>query len=289
MPWTLTNDLDAYAAAVAGLVAAEPERHTVLATVLANLIKHGPRVYGEHDPVLGWWADEPSGPVLGAMLQTPPHPLHLTALPPEAVAPLAAALTVNGPGYSIPGYSISGISGNEETAGAFAGAWSAVTGERFGVRMRQRLYRLDRLIPPDPAPAGAARVAADADESVVRAYDEAFGIETDQHGRSDSLMLDKLRAGRFVLWEVAGEPAAMASVTETIAGVARVGQVYTPPDRRGRGYGSAVTHAASALVIDRGASSVVLFTDLANPTSNSIYGKIGYRPVEDRVLLALAR
>jgi predicted GNAT family acetyltransferase len=29
----------------------------------------------------------------------------------------------------------------------------------------------------------------------------------------------------------------------------------------------------------------VLFTDLANPTTNAIYQQIGYRPVEDRVIL----
>jgi predicted GNAT family acetyltransferase len=38
-------------------------------------------------------------------------------------------------------------------------------------------------------------------------------------------------------------------------------------------------------VLDQGAASVVLFTDLANPISNSLYIKLGYRPVEDRVLL----
>jgi hypothetical protein len=35
--------------------------------------------------------------------------------------------------------------------------------------------------------------------------------------------------------------------------------------------------------LDDGATAVVLFTDLANPTSNSLYQRLGYRPVEDRV------
>jgi predicted GNAT family acetyltransferase len=29
----------------------------------------------------------------------------------------------------------------------------------------------------------------------------------------------------------------------------------------------------------------VLYTDLANPTSNALYERLGYRPVEDRVVL----
>jgi predicted GNAT family acetyltransferase len=62
--------------------------------------------------------------------------------------------------------------------------------------------------------------------------------------------------------------------------------VYTPPECRGKGYGSAVTAAASQWALDAGAENVLLFTDLANPTSNSIYQRIGYRPVYDSTELA---
>jgi predicted GNAT family acetyltransferase len=44
-----------------------------------------------------------------------------------------------------------------------------------------------------------------------------------------------------------------------------------------------VTAGVSRWAIDQGASDVVLFTDLANPISNSIYQRIGYRPVMDVV------
>src|SRR6185437_10146622 len=101
------------------------------------------------------------------------------------------------------------------------------------------------LTPPDPGPAGAARVATAADERIVRQWDSAFAAETGQSGGSGTVLIDKLNAGRYVLWETEGEPVSIASVTETIAGVARVGQVYTPPGRRGRGYGGAVTVAAT--------------------------------------------
>jgi len=71
-----------------------------------------------------------------------------------------------------------------------------------------------------------------------------------------------------------------------VAGMLRVGPVYTPPELRGHGYASAVTAAASLRAREAGAQEVLLYTDLANPTSNSIYQRIGYRPVEDRVVLA---
>jgi predicted GNAT family acetyltransferase len=62
--------------------------------------------------------------------------------------------------------------------------------------------------------------------------------------------------------------------------------VYTPSRWRGRGYGSAVTAAATRDVLDDGGVPV-LFTDLTNHTTNDIYQGIyqglGYRAVEDRV------
>ena len=61
---------------------------------------------------------------------------------------------------------------------------------------------------------------------------------------------------------------------------ARVGPVYTPPELRGRGYASALTAALTEQLLER-RRFCFLFTDLANPTSNSIYQRIGYRPVTD--------
>jgi predicted GNAT family acetyltransferase len=79
----------------------------------------------------------------------------------------------------------------------------------------------------------------------------------------------------------------MAGSTRQVAGVVRVAGVYTAPAHRQRGYGGAVTAVATQAALDAGASAVVLFTDLANPTSNALYQRLGYRPVADRVLLRL--
>ncbi len=65
------------------------------------------------------------------------------------------------------------------------------------------------------------------------------------------------------------------------AGVAPVGPVYTPPEHRRRGYASAGVAAVSRLALDGGADHCMLSTDLANPTSNSIYQALGYRPAFD--------
>ena len=61
------------------------------------------------------------------------------------------------------------------------------------------------------------------------------------------------------------------------------GPVYTPARHRRRGYGSAITAAVSAERLASGRRFCFLYTDLANPTSNSIYMDIGYEPVCDSV------
>jgi len=56
--------------------------------------------------------------------------------------------------------------------------------------------------------------------------------------------------------------------------------VYTPPGRRGRGYGSALVGSVSAAVRARG-TRCILYADLGNPIANSVYRRLGYRAVAE--------
>jgi len=278
MTWTLTDAIDTYAATVMPLLTAEPERYTVLLSVLSGLVEHGPNLFGADPPVLGWWSQ--GGTVTAAVLQTPPYPIQLTSLPSEAVGPLAAALAASHAG------GITQILGAEPDATAFAQALASATGGRFSVEMRQRLHRLGELAPPDPMPEGAARVAVPDDIQFAYRLDEAFAAETGQRPASATLIESRLKAGWLMLWEVAGQPVSAAGLSTLAGGVARIGQVYTQPEHRNRGYGAAVTVATTRLAFDYGAKSAILFTDLANPTSNALYARLGYEPVEDKVVIA---
>jgi predicted GNAT family acetyltransferase len=102
----------------------------------------------------------------------------------------------------------------------------------------------------------------------------------------EAAVRDRVGYGGLTVWEAGGAPVALAGVTRLVVGMVRVGPVYTPPDLRGRGYASAVTAEVSRAALAAGAGEVLLYTDLANPVSNSIYQRIGYRDVEDRVVLS---
>jgi predicted GNAT family acetyltransferase len=59
--------------------------------------------------------------------------------------------------------------------------------------------------------------------------------------------------------------------------------VYTPPEKRNRGYASSLVAALSQHLLDGGRKFCFLYTDLANPTSNKIYRALGYEHVGDSV------
>ena len=119
----------------------------------------------------------------------------------------------------------------------------------------------------------------------------AFAREVDDLGKDEdqsAAAREKISHGGVTLWEAGGAPVAIACNTMPVAGQVRIGPVYTPPELRGHGYASAATAAVSQRLLEAGADEVLLYTDLANPVSNSIYQRIGYRPVEDRVVLAFS-
>ena len=90
----------------------------------------------------------------------------------------------------------------------------------------------------------------------------------------------QISAGRFFLW-VDEKPVSMALISPPTGDSQMVGGVYTPPALRGKGYATSCVAKLSQRVLDSGVPSCRLFTDLANPTSNKIYARIGYHPVAD--------
>ncbi|MDY0815701.1 GNAT family N-acetyltransferase [Kitasatospora purpeofusca] len=295
MPWTISSSLDDFRARAGGFLAAHPAENTVLLTITDRLAASGPHYYGDGVPVFGWWRAEPDGPVAGAFVRTPPFTPRLGLMPESAAAELAAELAAESAAESAAGSAaapagsavLTGAGGSAAATLAFGAAWAAATGTTSAVRRNERLYRLGELVDPPRPPSGRSRLAGAADRELLVRWFTEFAEEVDIRITNVATVVDDRTAvGHLHLWEDGGRPVAVAGAGAVIAGMSRIGPVYTPGDARGRGYASAVTAAASAAALARGAAEVLLYADLANPTSNSIYQQIGYRPVEDCVELA---
>jgi len=217
-----------------------------------------------------WATVEADGKVLGCAFRTPPHKLGLTRMPVGAVEALANEVADRYP-------SIPAAFGPNDVAEAFGQAWSRRTGASWAPGLPQRMYRLDRVIPPAGVP-GVARPATEADLATVHRWAGEFTQDAGHQFMTSAEARDRwVRQGELWLWEVEAAPVAMAISTGWTPNGARVGYVFTARDRRGNGYASALTAWVSQRILEGGRRFCVLYTDATNPVSNAIYPRVGYR------------
>jgi uncharacterized protein len=175
-----------------------------------------------------------------------------------------------------------GVTAPRRLSEQFARAWSCSSGLAARAGMQMRIYELRSLNPIPDCP-GRLQRASESDIETVAAWRHAFlseALEGSGQEAANKITVNRIAAGEVFLWDDDG-PVSMAVRTRPTRHGTSVGGVYTPPEKRRRGYATACVAALSRLILDSGKSFCSLFTDLANPTSNAIYMKIGYRPLED--------
>ncbi len=256
------------------LLAREAEHNLILG--LSGRLRDEPRLYGE-DPYFAVALDGER--VVGATMRTPPHNLILSLFDEDdALEPVAEeAQQVFG--------SLPGVIGPKEPVARFARLWEDRTGERARIAIQQRVYRASTVTMPEDV-SGSMRFYEDGDREVVVAWMDAFVREALPQAPPEDAehWLERNRSSPdsgIVLWIDGGEPVSFSGHGGLTPNGIRVGPVYTPPELRRRGYASALVAEQTQSLLDGGRTFCFLFTDLANPTSNSIYQRIGYQAVSD--------
>ena len=275
---TRIDDVRTFRAWVGALLEADEVRHSIPLGVLAT-IEHDPRRYREHH----MWVSEDAGAAAACALITPPFRL-LVAGSARGFDTLVGAIRTDS-------VHVPGVTGFVPEVEQFAGCWSAATGESARPRMSMRMYSTTAVARVEAA-AGAMRAARHDDRRLLREWARAFAAETGvPEGPEELVRSVDARLGAepgIVLWDVDGVPVAMAGASVSSPGIARVGPVYTPPEHRRRGYATTLVAAWTRHLLDGGIRTCALFTDLANPTSNSIYQAVGYRPAGDARIIDFA-
>jgi predicted GNAT family acetyltransferase len=124
--------------------------------------------------------------------------------------------------------------------------------------------------------------AEPADCTLIANWLRAFQSETGALVADvDEFAARRVAAGEVWLWNDSGLRC-MAATTSPIAGVSRVQYVYTAPQHRRTGYAEALVRTLTRQLL-REAVRPMLFTELANPTSNRIYRRVGYQAVAELV------
>ncbi len=216
---------------------------------------------------------ELDGVVVGCCIRTPPHQILLSDMPPEATEPVTRS-------FARASAEIPGVLGPSPLAEAVAKQWVGIRGGRWEPATEQRLYRLDEVTSPGPVP-GRLREATPAEAELLTEWGREFARETHIGvGPSRETLLAWIGGGSLFVWDDEGAASMAVTRGRTRNGI-RVGYVYTPPDRRRRGYAGACVAAVSRRMLASGLQFCVLYTDLSNPTTNALYQRLGYRPIVD--------
>lgn len=220
-----------------------------------------------------WVTVEAGSDVMGCAFRTPPHRLGVTTLPAEAVDALVEHC---GGVYD----AVPGVGGPAADAERFARAWSRRLGVRWRVRTRLRLHMLTEVVfPGRPAP-GELRPIRVREAGLIRRWSRDFVRDTGVVDDPEKIAEQLLRSDRTFVWDHGGPRSLVAAARETPRG-ASVNAVFTPVQHRGRGYASTAVASLSHRLLASGYEFCCLYTDVSNPTSNSIYARLGYVPVLD--------
>lgn len=159
-----------------------------------------------------------------------------------------------------------------------------MAGQAATLKEAQRVYELTAVTSQPFVPGRSRQATMDDLPLTTRwVYDFCVDVGQEMLGMKEAheAAQQAIARGELLLWEDAGQTVSMAAVARPGRRGICISKVYTPPGLRCRGYASACVAALSQRQLDGGWEACWLFTNLANPTSNSIYQKIGYRPMAD--------
>lgn len=223
---------------------------------------------------------EDKGRIVAAAVRTPPHGLVLSLVDePTALELIAAdAKSVYG--------RLPGVLGPKEAVPWFALVWEKLSGQKGRLLRHERIFQCDSVVSPPQVP-GCMREAQEDESNLLVEWTVAFQAdalrEEPEHAlKAESAVAHRVRdpSGGFCVWDDDSVVSMAGYGGRTPRGI-RIAPVYTPPHRRRRGYASALVAELTQQLLDGGRSYCFLFTDLSNPISNRIYGRVGYRAVSD--------
>ena len=261
-------DAPAFLEAAAPLLDADEARHNLIYGICSTLVD-APHAY----PEAHLWSVR-DGDLLAAAVLTPPFNV-VVAKPrdDDALRFLARELK---------GMQIPGVTAALPEADVFADAWGGPRRRR----MSQGIYAARSVTFPDGV-GGEPHAATLEDRELVLGWLHAFQDEAipgdAPHIDLEAAVERRLQSSDagFGIWIDDSRAVSICGYGGRTPHGTRIGPVYTPPELRGRGYGSALTAHVTQQRLDSGLDYCFLYTDMSNPTSNKIYMQIGYERVCD--------
>jgi len=245
---------------------------------LAHTLARDHRYFGDDPPLLLSILE--NGIPVGAAVRTPPRKIVLSRFDAE----IGAAVNRLVKHLRCDEMLVPGVIGPERESQCFADCWSeAIPGLAATISTRLRVFEARSVVDVPLAP-GRLRLAGMEDLPLISEWIEGFTREALGEESDSGKALDKaekyIGERNLFVWDHEG-PVSIARESRPMKHGTVISHVYTPPERRGRGYATSCVYRLTKKLLAGRYQFCSLFTDLANPTSNHIYPRVGYVPLGD--------
>lgn len=219
-----------------------------------------------------------NGKIIGAALRSnSARPLIITELPAELIDLLIMDLVQQK-------IELAAVVAEENTAIHFKDNWIKLKNLDYKINIHLGAYECFNVLFPKTMSGELIEATID-HQNILRKFITGFLLECfpDQPIVESEIekMIESYLKNKsiFLLKNSENQIISMAANTRSTVNGGTISLVYTPPELRGFGYASCVVSLLSERILKSGKKFACLFTDLKNPTSNSIYQKIGYAKI----------
>jgi predicted GNAT family acetyltransferase len=271
------GDVDTfYKQAYSFLIEREAENNLIFA--ILNTIRLNINIYGELTPLLIMIKKDDKIELIS--IQTPPFNLVLSYSDNlKSIEILISSLIQRN-------IHLPGVLGPKNLVQKFIDNWCQKRSVKSRLESNQRIYELKK-VSKDALGKRMVVQSSQKYQDLILFWSKNFISEVFPNSAEETLkniderLKSDIEQGRFFLLLENNEVVSMARKAGKTPNGNLVNYVYTPPTLRRKGYATECVAYLSKHLLEEGNQFCFLFTDLANPISNSIYQRIGYKPVID--------
>ena len=244
--------------------------------ILSNL-RNNENSYGKIKPFLALLEDDEI--IKLVMIMTPPYNLQILGGGSNEVLTYAIDYLIN------ENIEVPGIIGRKELCADIVNIWAEKSSFKPEKSMDQRIYKIEKANNTHDSK-GFFKIADKEDSKTLvkwlMEFNKYIGENPDKD-KAEKQIKNLINKERAYLWVDKVPVTMVLAGRETKNGIT-VSGVYTPEKFRNNGYATSCVAKVSKLLLEEGFKFCTLYTDLSNPTSNSIYMKIGYEPIADSLM-----
>ena len=247
---------------------------------LVYKLSEAPDYYGSKSPLLLSILEQES--VVGVVIMTPPRRIILSRIDTDVLAATTHIVDhLRRTNTRTPG-----VVGPSVEAQAFSDCWvEGAFGVSARVAIRMRVFEARKVADMFGSP-GRLRLARPDDHLLIAKWIANFSEEIKEPVDLESAKSHaerSIRGQELYIWDD-GAPVCIAKESRPTRNGTTINTVYTPSEHRNKGYATSCVWSLTQKMLTDRYSFCSLYTDLSNPTSNSIYTKIGYIPVGDALV-----